>query len=416
MTGKAFKSDSVMNICIVTPQYATVNLVNSGIANHFYELAQGLSQLGHQVHVLFVTDKKLTEEDILAEGLDNQKGKIYLHPISIQLPNWMEKLFQDKWAQKLLLKKIWTVFYITKVLSQLVHKYNIDIIETTSYDFLCLAYLLKWNRPVIVTRVSTTLKQINRDHYEFASKAIKLASSLEGLIIRFSDRLTTHTLAHRDEICNDFKINRERFQIIPHGIQLPKNIKRKNLNQPIEKIHVLYVGRFEYRKGIDILLEAIPLVLENMNNISFTLVGRDPDHTYQYKFQNTWGSKFDDNVTFAGTVDSEILHNMYQNCDFFVAPSRYESFGLIYVEAMSYAKSVIGCKTGGVPEVIEEKITGLLAKPGDSQDLTEKILKLAGDANLRYQMGQQGRQRVERLFSREQMAKQTLKNYSIILP
>lgn len=411
MTGKAFKSDSVMNICIVTPHYATPNLVNSGIANHFYELAQGLSQLGHQVHVLFVTDQHLTEEDILAEIPENKKDQIYLHPLEVELPNWIETLFKGRWAQKLLLKKIWTVLETKKVLTQLVQKHEIDVIETTSYDFLCLAYLLKRKRPLIVTRVSTTLKQINRDHYEFVSRAIKIASSLEGLMIRLSDRLTTHTLAHRDEIYNDFKINPERFQIIPHGIKLPEYIKIEKSNQLLEKIYVLYVGRFEYRKGIDILLEAIPLVLEKMNNIHFTLIGKDKDNTYQQSFQEKWGSKFNDSVVFAGAVDAETLHQSYQECDFFVAPSRYESFGLIYVEAMSYEKPVIGCKAGGIPEVIEEKTTGLLAQPGDSKDLAEKILNLAGDADLRYQMGQQGRQRVERLFSREQMAKQTIENY-----
>ncbi len=416
MIGKAFKSDSKMNICIVTPHYATLNVVNSGIANHFYELAQGLSQLGHQVHVLFVTDQKLTKEDILAEVLDNQKSKIYLHPISIKLPNWMERLFQGKWAQKLLLKKIWTVLQTKKTLNQLVKKHNIDVIETTSYDFLCLAYLFKNNRPLIVTRVSTTLRQINRDHYEFASRAIKIISWLEGLMIRFSDHLTTHTLAHRDEICNDFKINPKRFKIIPHGIKIPENITLEKPDQDPEKIKILYVGRFEYRKGIDILLEAIPLVLEKMNNIYFTLVGNDAENTYQHNFQKIWGIKFNLCVTFAGKVNSDQLHTMYQECDLFVAPSRYESFGLIYVEAMSYGKAVIGCRSGGIHEVIEEKITGLLAQPGDSKDLAEKILKLAADANLRYQMGQQGRLRVERLFSREQMAKQTIQNYSVILP
>lgn len=415
-TGKVFKSDSVIKICIVTPHYATQNLVNSGIANHFYELAQGLSQLGHQVHVLFVTDRELTEEDILAEVSDNQKGKIYLHPISIELPNWVERLFQGKWAQKLLLKKIWTVLQTKKILSKLVEKHEIDVIETTSYDFLCLAYLFKRKRPPIVTRVSTTLKQINRDHYEFVSKAIKIASFLEGLMIRFSDRLTTHTLAHRDEICNDFKINPDRFKIIPHGIQLPENITVEKSYQWLEKINVLYVGRFEYRKGIDVLLEAIPLVLDKINNIYFTLVGQVSENIYQHKFQAMWGKKFYDCVIFAGKVDSEKLNQMYRECDLFVAPSRYESFGLIYVEAMSYGKPVIGCKTGGIPEVIDEEVTGLLAQSGDPKDLAEKILKLAGDADLRHQMGQQGRLRVERLFSREQMAKQTIENYEAILP
>ncbi|MGL5080947.1 MAG: glycosyltransferase family 4 protein [Microcoleaceae cyanobacterium] len=410
-TGKNLQT-STLNICIVTPYYATKNCVNSGIANHFYELAHGLIQLGHEVHILFSTEQELTEDDILIDNAEGTPGKLYLHPIHVDLPNWVEQFFKGKWAQHLLIKKLWAILYTQKILNQIVKKHQIEVIETISYDSLCLTYLFQVNHKPVFTRVATTLAQINRDHYEFSSKAVAWIAWLERWMIHFSDHLVTHTLAHRDEVCKDFRINQKRFEIIPHGIKLPQiNITLAESQGSSSCLNILYVGRFEYRKGTDILLEAIPSVLNQRNNIYFTLVGKDPDDSYQRNFKEKWQEKFDENVSFAGAVNLETLHQLYKECDIFVAPSRYESFGLIYVEAMSYEKPVIGCKAGGIPEVIDDGVTGFLAEPNNPQDLATKILQLANDAELRYQMGQQGRHRAEKLFSREQMAKKTIENY-----
>ena len=399
-----------MNICIVTPYYPNKNLKNSGIANHFYDLSYTLSQLGHEVHVLFVTHEDISNEDILTN-----KSNIYFHVLQITLPGWIKRLFHGKWAQFLLISKIFAVFKVRNRLNQIVNDYSIEIIETTSYDFLCLGYIKQIRRLPVVTRVSTTLKQISAEHYEFSSKAIKIAAWLENLMIRYSDSLVTHTIAHRDLICEDFQIDPKRFKIIPHGIELPQKPIFQEQQKADDNLNILYVGRFECRKGIDILLDAIPYVVEQIDGVHFSLVGKDSQDDYQGLFRKKWGNKFDTHVSFLGTVDKVTLNRLYQICDIFVAPSRYESFGLIYVEAMSYGKPVIGCNTGGIPEVVEDRITGLLAQANNSEDLVEKILELAKDSKLRFQMGKQGRQRVERLFSREQMTKQTLENYREIL-
>ncbi len=394
-----------MNICLVTPYYVHPGLPPSGIATHFYELANSLSELGHQVHVVFPTNS--TVENLPPK----QESSIFLHPISITVPTWLQNSLPGKGNQKALLKKIWRVFHIPSFLNQLVQKYDIDIVETSSYDFLCVAYLLRKNRPPVLTRVATTVQQIDSQNPSLNSPIFKIFSFLEQLMIRCSDRLLTHTFAHRDEICNAFKINPDQFHVIPHGIQIPQNIEIEKPDHLPEKMNILYVGRLEYRKGIDVLLEAIPPILNVMDNINFTIVGKDVNNAYQNQFQQKWNHQFDHRVTFAGTLGAEQLKQMYRECDLFVAPSRYESFGLIYVEAAIYGKPVIGCKAGGIPEVIEEGVTGLLASPGDSQDLAEKILQLARNPELRYHMGKKGRQRAEAFFSREQMAKRTVETY-----
>jgi glycogen(starch) synthase len=79
-------------------------------------------------------------------------------------------------------------------------------------------------------------------------------------------------------------------------------------------------------------------------------------------------------VIFAGEVADSELEAQLERCEVFVAPSRYESFGLVFLEAMMFGKAVVGCRAGGMMEVIDEGVTGLLAEPGDSNSLAREKL------------------------------------------
>ncbi|MNJ40729.1 Capsular glucan synthase [compost metagenome] len=117
------------------------------------------------------------------------------------------------------------------------------------------------------------------------------------------------------------------------------------------------------------------------------------------------------NVFFHGKVDELTLRRNYSSCDIFVAPSRFESFGLIYVEAMMFGKPVIGCNAGGIPEVVSDKETGLLAQPGDEDSLSDALLKLLEDSEYRNRLGRNGRSRYENHFSAQKMAASSLELY-----
>jgi glycogen(starch) synthase len=115
----------------------------------------------------------------------------------------------------------------------------------------------------------------------------------------------------------------------------------------------------------------------------------------------TWWTR---HVVFHGFVTEERLRHHYQTCDLFVAPSLYESFGLIYHEAMQYGKPVIGCFTGGVPEVVEHGIEGLLVEPDHPSALRQAMEQLMRDDDLRIRMGRAGRERVVRRQNYRTMA------------
>src|SRR5262249_6393480 len=99
----------------------------------------------------------------------------------------------------------------------------------------------------------------------------------------------------------------------------------------------------------------------------------------------------------------------------FVAPSRYESFGLVYLEAMRQGKPVVGTRAGGVPEVVEDGRTGLLVPPESPEPLAEAPARLGEDADLRRAFGAAGRARFEAEFTLGRCARRTEQFYREVL-
>lgn len=178
---------------------------------------------------------------------------------------------------------------------------------------------------------------------------------------------------------------------------------------------LLFVGRFERRKGIDLLLAAIPELAARHPDWHFHLVG-DRDIPAPNSGKTDWqgflerhrGADWLARVHAPGEIDADALLDHYRRCDLFVAPSRYESFGLIYLEAMRYAKPCVGTRAGGIPEVIAEGETGLLAEPDDSNSLAAALERLMADAELRARLGAAGHARYQQIFTAERFAERIL--------
>lgn len=113
-------------------------------------------------------------------------------------------------------------------------------------------------------------------------------------------------------------------------------------------------------------------------------------------------SKAKANFEFKGYVPHNKLPDHFAWCDFFAGPSTYEPGpGNVYLESMACGKPVIACNSGGAPEVVRDRETGLLVPPGDTDSLENAIASLTDDVSLRERLGGNGRAWVERSFSVE---------------
>jgi glycosyltransferase involved in cell wall biosynthesis len=308
-----------MNIGLVTPYYPDSASSNSGLANHFALLAKALVNRGHRVVVLHIAPAG-AGKDSLAE--QSSRDGVILYTYAVKLPALAHRCLKSNWAVLDLVLKLKCMCVAARKIRSIRRAHQLEIIETTSYFSLGYFYLFRKQRIPVVTRVSTTFLQMMDTYYPFSSRAQRYLGELEIKMIRKSRFLITHAGAHATELARLYDLNAAAFRIIPHGIDLPRE-SETDYGKKGKILNILYVGRFEFRKGTDTLLEAIPLILKQNPAVNFQLIGLDPDGEYETNFKSQVHPDLYNRVTFSGHASDADTQKAYSCCDFFVAPSRY---------------------------------------------------------------------------------------------
>ena len=146
-------------------------------------------------------------------------------------------------------------------------------------------------------------------------------------------------------------------------------------------MRVLFVGGNMQRKGLPILINAAPRVLEAFPEVEFWIAGEDKAEPAMRMLCNQAGvSK---HFHFWGWQSQSDLKKLYSQADIFVMPSLTEAFGMVFLEAMAAGLPVIGTRVGGVPEIIVDGSNGILVDPGKINELGETIVQLLGNQKLR---------------------------------
>ncbi len=222
--------------------------------------------------------------------------------------------------------------------------------------------------------------------------------------------LTADTRREREFYINNLKFSEHKVFVVPAGVNLEEfdlitseeiyEIRKQyNLEKPF---NVLYAGRVAKIKGLDILIKAISK-LDN-TNIRLTIAG--PDFGALTELQElSQNLDLADRVTFTGALERRKFCTLIKSCDISVLPSYGgEAFGIVLAEAMACSKPVIGSRTGGIAEVIQEGRNGFLFDVGSVEQLSEKIGLLYKDRSLCQKFGDTGRKIVEKDYTWEKVA------------
>lgn len=160
--------------------------------------------------------------------------------------------------------------------------------------------------------------------------------------------------------------------------------------------YILLVGHPYDIKGVDVLIKAFQRISPAYPELRLRIIGHCQDkRPYQELVAGNPCIEFHDGMTYEKVVAQ------FENCLFYVCASRTESMGRVIIEAMACGKAVIGTRAGGIPEVIEEGVTGLLFESGNDADLADKMLMLLKDPDMRAKMGGAGADRAAACFSPE---------------
>jgi len=135
------------------------------------------------------------------------------------------------------------------------------------------------------------------------------------------------------------------------------------------KLNLLFVGRLDFAKGFDVLLDAMQRLQQNLDaaHIHLTVIGEALESKAKPPQRP--------NITYTGWLSAEKLQPFYAHATAVVVPSRWEGFAMVPLEAMSHGTPVIISKIAAFPEIIENNVTGVLFTPGDSKELASIVLK-----------------------------------------
>jgi len=154
----------------------------------------------------------------------------------------------------------------------------------------------------------------------------------------------------------------------------------------------LCVGRLVPAKGQHILLEACAILKKQGTAFRLAFVGDGPDRASLEKHARSHG--IETQVTFTGALGQDKVREQYDQADIFVLASFAEGVPVVLMEAMAKEIPVISTRITGIPELIDHQHDGLLAVPGDPEDLARQLAALISDPDLRTRLGKAGRQKV----------------------
>ncbi|MBV9500762.1 MAG: glycosyltransferase family 4 protein [Acidobacteriaceae bacterium] len=177
-----------------------------------------------------------------------------------------------------------------------------------------------------------------------------------------------------------------------------------------QKFTVLSVCRFYPRKRVDLLLRAAALIRDRIPQLELRIVGNGPE--YSRLRQISLDLHLENVVRWLGDCSRPTLAAEYTRADVFCLPSSQEGFGIVFLEAMAAGKPIIAARAAAVPEVVQ---SGLLVEPGNHEAITEAIIALYRDPDLRDSLASSGLREVER-FEMRRVASQFLSEVAKVAP
>lgn len=246
----------------------------------------------------------------------------------------------------------------------------------------------------------------------------KKISAREGLGGRVSDRIITVSKTMRKELCRLYKIPREKVDIISNAISPrkyrkevdPKKVKKK-YGVPSFAPTVFFIGRLEFQKGPDLLIDAIPRVLENRADVKFLLAGKGTMKSFLRRRVRKLG--VGGAVRFLGWIPYGRYVDLLNTCDIVCIPSRNEPFGIVLLEAWATGRPVVATDVGGLGENIKNLVNGVKVRPRP-KSIARGINYLFDHPHIIERVGAKGKEKVRR-FNWASLIKKLLKTYHRVL-
>jgi D-inositol-3-phosphate glycosyltransferase len=253
----------------------------------------------------------------------------------------------------------------------------------------------------------------------------------EHKVLQGADCIVAPTQAEVAQLQWLYQVDTRRVIVIPPGVDLcrfypiPPDEAKEVIGVTCADHMLLFVGRIEPLKGLDVLLDALAILRgRNMfERYSFCLavIGGDPEADPEAMSAEMTRVQalcrehgLLDMVTFLGKRSQDTLPYYYSAAEAVVMPSHYESFGMVALEAMACGTPVVASQVGGLAFLVQDGVNGFTVPSGDPQALADRLAVLISDADLRHQIGEQAAA-IAKGYSWEKIAARLLAVYRNLL-
>ncbi len=249
---------------------------------------------------------------------------------------------------------------------------------------------------------------------------------IEKGIMKSADVLVAPSPWEKERMISYYGADPEKIRVIPCGVDLtlfrpiPQAKATRTLGLSRRKF-VLFVGRIDAIKGIDLLIRAIDCLIKKSclgkHDIGLIIVGGDKDadprietHEMQRLRKMVSRLNLEEEVAFWGAQRQDLLPLFYSAAEALILPSRYESFGMVALEAMGCGTPVIASRVGGLQYTVQDGQNGLLFSEGNWKELAERIRDVIVSPDLKRNLGQAALRRAKK-FNWPKVAKDVLSVY-----
>lgn len=381
-----------MRICYLSLDYPSL-IGGGGVGTFTQAIARSLASQGHSVCVVAIGNNRERRRDGEIEVIRFIPGRI--HRILMKLP--------VIWALARSVRELERSWHGWQAVRALHAEKHFDIVEITESGGLFVALLM---------RSTTVIGRLHGEGYTFYKYApeglltsdVRCCRWFQRLSLRRAQLLLSPSKSHSQEISTELGYPHPPIEVIPNAVELTmlRFQSKYCIAAPDKdgKPLVLFVGRLDEVKGVPLLLSAAREVIDAVPEAQFMLIG-PRHHTLSHSTLERLISNLHltSNVRILGHIPRVQLSAWYQQASLCVVPSYYETFGISALEAMSFGCPVVATRAGALPELIDDQQTGLLVAPGDRSQLSQAILRLLRDRELRQWIGANGRARVASLFN-----------------
>jgi glycosyltransferase involved in cell wall biosynthesis len=307
----------------------------------------------------------------------------------------------------------WALAASRAVLAQDPH----DVVQACEWDAEAIVYSLRPGAP-LVTRLATPhflVQAVNQApwHQRWRSQ---FTSNMERVQSRRSRALISPTRILAREVAHRWRLDASAIQVVPTGIDPPELTPAAIPDFLGEAPYILYFGRLEIRKGVDVLIDALPAIFETHRDVHCVLIGEDL--TYhgvpfpEYTRQRCPG--YGRRIHFLPRMEHARLFNIVANAAIVAIPSRWENLANTCLESMVLGRTIVASSGSGFDEVLTDGVDGLLVPPGDASALASAVSALLSDPARSQRLGAAARRRAAD-FTVDGMAARLMEVYGTVV-